>query len=156
MRSERGFTMTETLVVLAIMATMMAIAVPSLYTMSQTAESKEAAWGILSDMRLAKQSALSTNLEHRVEFDMAAKRYRLTRGNMPSASTAWTAIDDWNGLAAKVGWASGTGCDGTADFNVVFKPNGSAENKVVCVKDASNAVRFRVSVNATSGRAVIN
>ena len=156
MRGERGFTMVETLVVIAIMGILSAIAIPSLYKWRQSAECKEAAWGILADMRLGKQSALSTNLEHRVEIDMDARRYRLARGNMPSASTSWTAIDGWAELAANVNWAGGAACDGNTDMDVVFRPNGSAETEVICIKDAADAVKYRVSVNATSGRAVIN
>lgn len=47
-------------------------------------------------------------------------------------------------------------CDGNSDLNIVFKPNGSSATGVICVKDGASAVKYRVSVNATSGRAVIN
>lgn len=156
MKNERGFTMVETIVVIGVMAILSVIAIPSLYRWSQSAECKEAAWGLIADLRLGKQSALSTNLEHRVEVDMAAKRYRLARGNMPASSTAWTAVDSWTELASNVNWSSGAACDGNADLDVVFKPNGAAETEVICIRDAANAVKYRVSVNATSGRAVIN
>ncbi|MBI2400489.1 MAG: hypothetical protein HYV23_05455, partial [Deltaproteobacteria bacterium] len=123
---------------------------------SQSSNCKEAAWGILSGFRLSKQMALSTNLEHRVEFDMDARRYRLARGNMPSGSTIWTGAGSWSSISDEVGWASGDACDGTADLNIVFKPNGSAAFGMICVKDGASVVKYRVSVNATSGRAVIN
>lgn len=156
MREERGFTLVETIVVIGLMGILVAIAVPSLYSWSQSAECKEAAWGLVADMRLGKQSALSTNLEHRVEVDMDGRRYRLVRGNRASLSTAWTAVNSWKPLSHKVRWSSGAACDGTADLDVVFRPNGAAETEVLCIKDATNAVKYRVSVNATSGRAVIN
>lgn len=148
--------MTETLVVIAIMSVLSAIAIPSLYKLSQSSNCKEAAWGIVSGFRLGKQMALSTNLEHRVEFDMDGRRYRLARGNMPSSSTAWTGAGAWSSISNEVGWATGEACDGNSDLDIVFKPNGSAATGVICVKDAANAVKYRVSVNATSGRAVIN
>lgn len=153
---QRGFTMTETLVVIALILIISAIAVPSLYKLRQSSSTKEAAWGIVSGFRLGKQMALSTNLEHRVEFDMVGKRYRLARGNMPSGSTVWTGAGSWSSISNEVGWATGAACDGNADLNIIFKPNGSSASGVICVKDAESAVKYRVSVNATSGRAVIN
>lgn len=153
---QKGYSLAETLVVIAIMATLTAIALPSLYRWSQSAECKEAAWGVVAEMRLARQSALSTNLEHRVEIDMDGRRWRLSRGNMPSASTAWSPVDAWTTLADRVGWAGGTACDGASDMDVLFRPNGSAQSAVVCVRDAAGTVKYRVSVNATSGRAAIN
>lgn len=153
---QKGFTMTETMVVVAIISVLGAMAIPSFYKWSQSSSCKEAAWGIISGLRLGKQLALSTNLEHRVEFDMDARRYRLARGNMPSGSTIWTGAGSWSSISNEVGWASGAACDGNSDLNIIFKPNGSAATGIICVKDAASVVKYRVNVNATSGRAVIN
>lgn len=155
MKNEKGYTLLETLVVLAIVAAVSAIAIPRFYTWRQSALYKEAAWGVVSAMRLARDSALSTNLEHRVEFDLDAKRYRLATGNLPSGSTSWTG-GPWTELGSEVKWSSGSACDGTADLNVRFRTNGSTDSSVICVKDVENAVKYRVAVNSTSGRAAID
>ncbi|MBI5453707.1 MAG: type II secretion system protein [Deltaproteobacteria bacterium] len=155
MRSERGYTLLETLVVLAIVAVISAVAVPQLYKWRQSSLYKEAAWGVVSAFRLARDSALSTNLEHRVEFDIDAKRFRLATGNLSSGSTLWTG-GPWTELATEVKWSSGPACDGTADLNVRFKTNGSTDSAAICVKDVENALKYRVAVNATSGRAAID
>lgn len=155
MRSEKGYTLLETLVVLAIVASVSAIAIPRFYTWRQSALYKEAAWGVVAAFRLARDSSLSTNLEHRVEFDIDAKRFRLATGNRSSGSTVWTG-DPWTELATEVKWSSGSACDGTADLTVRFKTNGSTDSAVICVKDVENALKYRVAVNATSGRAAID
>jgi prepilin-type N-terminal cleavage/methylation domain-containing protein len=156
MKTQRGFTLTETLIVIGIMSILSAIALPSFITWRNSAKYKEAAWGVVSGLRLGKQLALSTNREHRMDFDLDGRRYRLSIGNLPSASTTWTGVNAWTPLSAEVNWASGAACTGTADFDVTFRPNGTAETEWLCVKDTSNALKYTVSVNATSGRAVIN
>lgn len=156
MKDQKGFTLSETLIALAIIAVLSAVALPSLVTWRNSAKYKEASWGVTSGLRQARQMALSTNREHRLELDLDGRRYRLTRGNLPSGSTAWTAVNAWTALPAGVNWSSGAACDQTADFDVVFRPNGTAETEVLCVNDTSNALKYKVSVNATSGRAVID
>ncbi len=151
----KGYTLVETLVALAIIAIITAIAIPSLYTWSQSLRYKEAAWGILGDFRTGKQLSMSTNLEHRVELDFAQKKYRVARGDRPSGSTTWTAVKAWTQMPGSVTLASGQLCDGNASINVIFKPNGSAETAVICVKDNATT-KYRIGVNATSGRASIS
>ncbi|MBI1910937.1 MAG: prepilin-type N-terminal cleavage/methylation domain-containing protein [Deltaproteobacteria bacterium] len=153
---QTGFTLVETLVVVAIMSTLSLIAIPYFYSWSSSLEYKEAAWGILSDMRLGKQMALSSNLEHRVEFDIDGKRFRIARGNLSSGSTSWTSVKPWSDIKESVNWASGASCDGTADLNARFKPNGSSDSVVICIKNADNAVKHRVNLSSSSGRAYIN
>jgi prepilin-type N-terminal cleavage/methylation domain-containing protein len=155
MKTQRGFTLTETLIVIAIMSILSAIALPSFLKWQNTARYKEAAWGVVSGLRLGKQMALSTNREHRMEFDLDARRYRISRGNLPSGSTTWTGVNAWTALSGEVNWSGGTSCSGTADFDIVFRPNGTAETGVLCVNDTSNVNMYTVNVNATSGRAVI-
>lgn len=150
-----GFTLVETLIALALISILSAIAIPSFYSWSSSLRHKEAAWSILGDMRVGKQLAMSTNFEHRIELDVDAKRFRITRGDRPSGSTAWTEAKAWSGLPGEVTLSSGGLCDQTADLNIAFRPNGSAESATVCVKEGST-VRYRVVVNATSGRAAIN
>lgn len=156
MNDQKGFTLSETLIALAIIAVLSAVALPSLVTWRNSAKYKEASWGVTSGLRQAKQMALSTNREHRMELDLDGRRYRLSRGNLPSGSTTWTAVNAWTALPEGVNWRGGAACDATADFDVVFRPNGTAETEVLCVNDSSNVLKYTVSVNATSGRAVID
>src|SRR3972149_7593573 len=131
----KGYTLVESMIALAIMGIMFAIAVPSFYTWSQSLRFKEAAWSLLSDFRAAKQLSVSTNLEHRVEVDIPSKRYRLTRGDRPSGSTAWSAVRPWRDLPATGRYASGEDCDNASAVEITFKPNGSGQSGERFVKD---------------------
>ena len=152
----KGYTLVESIVAMAILGILFAIALPSFYSWSQSLKFKEAAWSLLGDLRTAKQLSVSTNLEHRVEVDIPSKRFRLTRGDRPSGSTAWSAVRPWRDLPATVRYASGEDCDNASAVEITFKPNGSAQSAVLCVKDPPSTVKYRINVNATSGRASIS
>ncbi len=154
--NKKGFSLIETLIVAALIGILSAIAVPMLIQWSSNLMYKEAAWGITSQSRLAKQMALANNLECRVELDINGKRYRLTQGNLPFNSTAWTVIKGWTGLESQVKWATGALCDGNANINIGFRPNGSADSGVICVEDSGNVLKYRVTINPTTGRVYIN
>jgi len=150
-----GYTLVETIIAIAIAGVLAAIALPSLYTWSQSLKFKEAAWSMLAGLRDCKQLSMSTNLEHRVELDFSAKRFRLARGDRPSGSTVWTPVRQWTELPESANYASGDACGTSAGLNIVFKPNGSAQSTTLCIKDPYATVRFRVNLNATTGRASI-
>ncbi|WKZ32036.1 MAG: prepilin-type N-terminal cleavage/methylation domain-containing protein [Thermodesulfobacteriota bacterium] len=150
-----GYSLVETIIAIGIAGVLAAIAVPSLYRWSQSLEFKEAAWSMLAGLRDCKQLAMSTNLEHRVEVDFASKRFRLARGDRPSGSNVWTPVRQWTELPRSANYASGDACVSTAGLNITFKPNGSAQAATLCIKDPYAAVRFRINLNATSGRASI-
>ncbi|MBW7956816.1 MAG: prepilin-type N-terminal cleavage/methylation domain-containing protein [Deltaproteobacteria bacterium] len=154
MRSS-GYSLVETIIALAIAGVLAAIAVPQLYQWSQSLKYKEAAWSMLSGLRDCKQLSMSTNLEHRVELALDSKRFRLARGDRPSGSIVWTPVRQWADLPESASYASGDACASTADLNIVFRPNGSAQAATLCIKDPSASVKFRINLNATSGRASI-
>jgi Tfp pilus assembly protein FimT len=144
----------EVLVVTAIIAVMAAIAVPSIVSWQANLEYKRAAWDIRGYLRYARELAATENLEHRVEIDMDGRRYRLTRGNLPSGSTVWTEVRPWADLHADVAWASGAACNGTADAVVEYNPNGSATAVATqfCIRDTGGGLRYRLTVDLISGR----
>lgn len=155
---KKGFTLVEILVVVAIMAVLAAVAVPGFNTWILSMHSKEAAFGIASQLKLARQTAITNNRESRTEIDVAGKRYRLTRGNLNSGSTAWTEVKPWTAIPSDMNLTTGTGlaCTGTADINIRFSPRGSADQASVCVNDSGGATRFTVHVSPTNGRVYID
>ncbi len=152
----KGYTLVESIIAMAIMGILFAIAIPSFYSWSQSLRFKEAAMSLLGEMRTARQLSVSTNLEHRVEVDIPSKRFRLTMGDRPSGSTAWSSVRPWRDLPSTVRYASGADCGGSSAIEITFKPNGSAQSAVLCIKDPPSTIKFRVNVNATSGRASIS
>lgn len=153
-RSEKGFTLVELLVVVAIMGTLAIVAIPIFSTWIENASYKEVAWGVSSVLNDGREAAITQNLEYRTELDVVGKRYRLTRGNLPAGSTAWTTVKPWEEVSAVAGWATGAGCAG-GSVNITFSPDGSSDGGTVCVKDGGGTTRYRVVVSSTSGRVQI-
>lgn len=152
----KGFSLTELLIVVGLLGVIAAIAVVSMSGLSGSIKYKNTAWGISSQLRLAKQMAVTNNREERVEFGIAAGQYRLTEGNLSAGSTVWTEVKPWTAIDQGVTWATGAACNGTADVNIKFNPNGTADAGTVCVKDSGGAVKYTVEISSTSGRVTID
>ena len=99
-------------------------------------------------LREAKNRAISTNREHRVEFEPANRRYIVMQGNRENNSSKWDAVSpEWTVLPAGVNMSANV----TA---LHFDPNGTTNLGTVCILDNSLVVRYRVKV-ARTGRIYI-
>lgn len=152
----KGFSLTELLIVLGLLGVISAIAVVSMFGLSGSLKHKNAAWGISSQLRRAKQMATTNNREERVEFGIAAGQYRLTEGNLPAGSTVWTEVKPWTTIDQGVALSTGAACTGAVDVNIKFNPNGTADAGIICVQDTAGAVQYTVEISATSGRVAID
>ncbi|VAV82638.1 hypothetical protein MNBD_DELTA01-1675 [hydrothermal vent metagenome] len=148
-----GFTLVELLVVISIMTIIMVIAIPNFLQWRKSIRSKEVAWDIVGMGRYGRQLAANNNLEFRLEFDIDGRRYRLTRGNVPFGSTVWVEEKPWENLNQFVNWSTGSACNGTADVNIEFNPNGTADAAVdtICISDLDNNLRYTLIVSLTVG-----
>lgn len=147
-----GFTVIELVIVMAILLILLTVALPSFIQWSDSIRYKEVSRDIASNLRFGRSMAVSNNLEYRVEFDIDGRQYRLVQGDSPSGSTVWTEVRPWKSLDPAVAWATGSSCDGTADINIEFNPNGTASSGTACIQDTSGAEQYRVVVTSTSGR----
>lgn len=156
--SQKGLTMIEIIVVIAIMGALFAIAIPSFMQWRESLNYKTAARGISMALRDARNKAITTNLQCAVEFDVAGLRYRQRRGNLTVNSNwidlaACPPVSGWTDLPPKVGMnANGASL-------IWFNPNGSASADVifalpnqgigqVMVTNESGASQHKVSVYA--------
>jgi type IV fimbrial biogenesis protein FimT len=164
--NEKGFSLIEALVVLAVLLFLSGLSVPNYLQWHQNARYKGAARDIASILREARARAISTNRQHRVEFDIdnaggldnAIQEYRLTQGNRSSGSTNWnTVIRNWVGYPASVSTKQGAGanCNSTNDVNIQLNPDGTATpvgTTNICIINGVGGIQYNISVNATTGR----
>lgn len=80
MRRERGVTLLEIAVVMAIVAIMALFMAPALGEWLDNYRIRQAARDIVSTMQQAKMQAISTRQAHLVEFNVADETYQLTPG----------------------------------------------------------------------------
>lgn len=84
MREQRGFTLLELLVVLAIIALLSAMVPLAFERVRESAQYRDAVRGVLSDMRQARYRALSEGREVRFRVDLAHRTYGL-EGRPPTS-----------------------------------------------------------------------
>jgi prepilin-type N-terminal cleavage/methylation domain-containing protein len=144
----KGVTLIELLVVMAIIAGLIAMAVPMYSHWRDNLEFRQAARNVASMLREAKNRAISMNREHRVEFEPADRRYIMKQGNRANNSSQWDAVSqEWTVLPAGVNMSANIPA-------LHFDPNGTSNLGTVCILDSSLAVRYRVKV-ARTGRIYI-
>ncbi|AMV71834.1 hypothetical protein JCM30471_01050 [Desulfuromonas carbonis] len=151
-RSERGVTLMELLTVVGVVATMALVALPSFSRWRGQAQYRKVASEIVQLLREARTRAISRNLEQRVEFELANRRYRLTEGNRSSRSTSFaTVVVDWIALPEDVALMKNLACNSEADSNLEFNPNGTSQTGYVCVVEAAAPANchFRVGVSSS-------
>lgn len=155
--NQRGFTLLELVVVVAILALLAAFATPHFSKLTRDAHYREAAREIASALRLARSRAVTRNLEHRVEFEPVSDRFRLMEWNVTDDDFT-TVVVDWVEFPGDVVMKGLWTCDSDADFSIEFNPNGSANNRYACVMtaDATPVRKFQVGVfSSTTGRVVL-
>lgn len=153
--SNKGLTLLELLVVVAIMAVISLIAMPSFFQLRQNAQYREAASGISSVLRDARSRAISQNVQHSVCFDVDKNRYTLVSGACPSP------LDDnadWVNFSPAVIMRRNTTCMDNTDTQISFNPTGASNAQYICVmtNDTTPLTKFKVGVShAATGRIVI-
>jgi len=111
----------ELIIVIAILAILMSIAVPSFISWQENMKYRQATSGLVALMREAKSCAISTNREQRIAIDVANNRYQHEEGDRASNSASWKASTrntSWSLLPVGVGIQ-------TAFNRLQFNPNGT-------------------------------
>jgi len=94
MRRQSGFTMTELVIAIAVMAVAAAVAIPSYLSWLPDIRLKGAARDLKSDLGLAKQRAVQENGQVAVVFDTVNNQYTLFIDNGANPGGGGVA-DDW-------------------------------------------------------------
>lgn len=130
--SERGVTMIEMIIVLAVISAISLVTVPNFIAMYQSARVKATARGMITDVRNARQLAISSNTRTKVAYRTGptVNEYEILRErrDRTTGASTWQRVK-WGNLGPVVVIASSNIENAIADDDtpreVVFIPNGS-------------------------------
>ena len=149
----KGFSLVEILVVIALMSVITIIGVPAIISQISHMKLTRGVRDISSELNAARMKAISQNIPYRVEFNLdfsgTVDRYSLSYWN----GASWT--DDPERAAFDLDPKVNITSPG-ADFEVAFYANGSASATNICVVNTSKTDdRMRISVQGSTGMIII-
>jgi prepilin-type N-terminal cleavage/methylation domain-containing protein len=131
--SGKGFTMVEMIIVVAIIATMLAIASPSFVNWRNSLYYRQTSRDITTMLRKARSMAMSMNRQHYVVFvpsnsgNSGLYAYRLIRRSVDPTNTTFANYSCITGSSTNpVVTIKGTTATPTATFGFTFNTNGTA------------------------------
>ena len=148
-RERNGFTLTELIIVVAILGILSLIAVPNIIGELPNYRIKAASRDIASRLLLARMKAISRNCQYRIAFDPAGS-YTVMRND---PVTGWVQEGEAFNLPAAVRFNRG-GADPItfSSDRVVFNPNGSSNvNGAIYLKNSRDTM-YHISVLQSTGR----
>ena len=87
LKHNKGFSLVEILIVVAIIAVVLSVAAPSFMSYRQNTSLKEATRDLAGDITLWRQSAIAENVRYRMVFDQGANNYRIQIESPANSST---------------------------------------------------------------------
>jgi type II secretion system protein H len=105
---ERGFTITELMIVIAIMGGVTAVATPSISRWLTSIRLESATRELASTLQLARVKAITQNTSIRINFDTTVHTYQMQQRNAADL-TAWNNVDKAKKLPAGIRFGSVTG-----------------------------------------------
>lgn len=136
LRNNRGFSLTELVVTLAIIGVLTAIAVPAIVGQLPHLRLTRATRDIASALNATKMKAILKNYQHRLEFTLNADPAADTYKRSYWLGGVWVQDEDRaeQSVQSNVDITSPG-----ATFNVVFKPTGTATATTICLENTEDS-----------------
>lgn len=160
----KGVSLIELLVAIAILAILAAIALPYFAGMYQTARIREGVRELASELRQARQLAITKNREYRVCINLDAEQYMRERGKVSNSAAIgaegcgvaggdWEPETGWNTLpqGVNINCSTDGATDTTGTIAYKFNPNGRGTSGSIYLVDGAGN-RFKTVVTSTTGR----
>lgn len=158
-----GFTLVEVIVATAVIGIIILIATPSVRNWRPTLDAKQTATTMVNILREARSKAVATNFQHKVDFDLPGRQYRMQMGarayNTPVSG--WTDLTGygWTKISSGVTLTSGADCNSTNTVDVQFNANGTASLETpwttaspapvtVCVQGGAGDKTYRIIMSS--------
>lgn len=151
MKPDKGFSLTELMVVIALIAIVGMIAVPAFNHYSINSNLKTAARGIASDIFEMKERAVAENRQYMIEFTVASNQYTLKQGTY--TGEPWTATQVKSPSAAGSDIRLQDAAFAFGNPKVFFQTRGIASAGAVTLTNRYGSTAT-ITVN-TSGRAYV-
>lgn len=143
-----GFTLVEVIIVIAIMAILTGMALPSFWEWQQNMIYRQAANDLSTSLKRAKSKSIATNLQHRVDLNATNRSYQISKGNNAYRSSTWSSSDVAGGVLTSNVFLN---LSGATTKSILFSPNGTSDiNTNIKIRDGATD-RYVVGVEI-SGR----
>ena len=155
MSYQKGFSLVELMIVIALMGIMAAIATPALQKYAINRNLKSAARDITSDFLMCKARAIAENTVYRIVFDKVGNSYEIGKGDSVSPFESF--------VPPQIKYLSNFGSDieydiGSPDFtfgqNCYFQTRGTVTNRTLVLKNSRNSIA-KITTNIT-GRTYVD
>lgn len=147
---DRGFTLTELLIILCLITIVGLIALPSYQRMSINGNLKSAAKDLASDFFHLRQRSMAENRMYRIPLDIASNNYTLRQCNNTGSvcgGYSTTLTKNLTSVAADIAFDAGA----TTEVDFFIQPRGVVTNGTIVLRNGRGS-SATINVNAT-GRA---